>query len=48
MWVDCVSELAWSRLGMEPAELSEITVGREVFLVLLWLLSLLSPEPKRV
>jgi len=30
-WSNCVSDLAWSRLGMEPAELSEIAVDREVF-----------------
>jgi len=33
-----ISDLAWSRLGVEPAELSEIFVDREVFQVLLGLL----------
>jgi len=35
---DCISDLAWSRLGVEPAELSEIAVDREVFQDLLGLL----------
>jgi len=30
-WPDCISGLAWSRLGVEPAELSEIAENREVF-----------------
>jgi len=30
--------LAWSRLGVEPAELPEIAVDREVFQVSLWML----------
>jgi len=30
-WNDHISELAWSRLGVEPTELSEIAVDREVF-----------------
>jgi len=30
-WNDRISELAWSRLGVEPTELSEIAVDREVF-----------------
>ena len=39
-----ISDLAWSRLGVEPAELSEIAVDREVFPVILGLLPLrLSP-----
>jgi len=37
-WSNCISELAWSRLGVEPAELSEIAVDREVFQALLWML----------
>jgi len=40
-WSNCVSDLAWSRLGVEPAELSEIAVDREVQ-VLLWTLP---PQP---
>jgi len=28
---DCICDLAWSRLVVEPAELSEIDVDREVF-----------------
>ena len=39
---DYISDLAWSRLGVEPAELSEIAVDREVFYVLL---GLLPPPP---
>ena len=47
-WRDYISDLAWSRLGMEPAELSEIAVDREVFRVLLGLLPpRLSPKEKR-
>ena len=37
-WRDYISNLAWSRLGVEPTELSEIAVDREVFLVILVLL----------
>ena len=37
-WSDYISDLAWSRLGVEPAELPEITVDREVFRILLGLL----------
>ena len=38
-WSNCISDLAWSRLGVEPAtELPEIAVDREVFHVLLWML----------
>jgi len=36
-WSVCTSDLAWSRLGVEPAELWEIAVDREVFWVLLGL-----------
>jgi len=35
---DFISNLAWFRLGVEPAALSEIVVAREVFRVLLGLL----------
>jgi len=31
---DYISDLAWSRLGVEPAELSEIAENREVLRVL--------------
>jgi len=34
-WSNCISDLAWSHLGVEPAELSEIAVDCEVFQVLL-------------
>jgi len=37
-WSNCISDLAWSSLGVEPAELSEIAVDYEVFQVLLVLL----------
>ena len=37
-WRDYIYDLTWSRLGVEPAELSEIAVDREVFRVLLGLL----------
>ena len=40
-WSNYISDLAWSRLGVEPAELSEIAVDREVFRVL-WVLT---PQP---
>jgi len=47
MWRDYISDLAWSHLGVEPAELSEIAVDREVFQVPLRLLpSRLSPKEK--
>ena len=47
-WGDYTSELAWSRLGVEPSELSEIVVDRDVFPVLLVLLPLQSfPEVKQ-
>ena len=39
-WRDYISDLARYRLDVEPAELSEIAVDREVFRVLLGLLSL--------
>jgi len=32
-WSNCISDLAWSRLGVEPAELSKIAVDCEVFQV---------------
>jgi len=41
-WNDYISDLAWSRLDVEPAKLSEIAVDREVFRVLL---GLLPPRP---
>ena len=48
MTTDYTSDLAWSRLGVEPAERSEIAVDREVFQVVLGLLPLrLSPKKKR-
>jgi len=34
-WSDYISDHAWSRLGVEPAELSEIAVHREASLSLL-------------
>jgi len=34
-WNEYISDLAWSCLGVEPAQLSEIAVDREVFQVLL-------------
>jgi len=45
-WSNYNSVLAWSRLGVEPAELSEIAVDREVFGVLLGLLPSDSPQRK--
>jgi len=33
-WSGYISDLACSRLGVEPAELSEIAVDREIFRVL--------------
>ena len=41
-WRNCISDLAWSRLGAEQAELSQIAVDRDVFQILLWMLS---PQP---
>jgi len=38
-WRDYICDLAWSRLGVDPAELSEIAVDHEVFQLLLGLLS---------
>jgi len=47
-WCDCISDLAGYRLDVEPAELSEIAVDREVFRVVLGLLPpQLSPKEKR-
>jgi len=40
-WSDYISDLAWSRLGVEPAELSEMPVDCEVFQVL----GLVPPRP---
>jgi len=37
-WRDYISGLAWSRLGVDPAELSEIAIDCEVFWVVLGLL----------
>jgi len=37
-WSDYISDLAWYRLGVEPAELFEIPIDRGVFRVLLGLL----------
>jgi len=37
-WNNCISDLAWSRLGVESAKLSEIAVDREILQVLLWML----------
>jgi len=37
-WSNCISDLAWSSLGVELAELSQIAVDYEVFQVLLVLL----------
>ena len=39
-WSVCTSDLAWSRRGVEPTELSGIAVDREVFWVLLGLVPL--------
>jgi len=41
-WNNCISDLAWCRLDVEPAELLEIAVDREVFQVLL---RMLPPQP---
>ena len=47
-WGDYISDLAWSRPVVEPAELSDISVDSEVFWVLLGLPPLrLSVEEKR-
>jgi len=46
---DNISDLAWPHLGVEPAELSEIAVDREVFRAVLGLLPPRpSPGEKRV
>jgi len=42
-----ISDLAWFRLGLEPAELSEIAVDREVFQVLLGMLPPRSTLPRK-
>jgi len=47
-WCDYISDLAWSHLGVERAELSDIAVYREEFRVHLGLLpSRLSQKEKR-
>jgi len=44
-WSDYISDLVWSCIGMEPAELSEIAIDREVLWVFPGLLPLrLSPK----
>jgi len=45
-WHDYIAYLAWSGLGVEWAELSDIAKNREVFQALLWLLPLDIPESK--
>jgi len=45
-WSEYISELAWSHLGVEPAELPEIAVDCEVFRVLLGLLPQIHPREK--
>jgi len=42
-WRVCTSDLAWFRLDVEPAKLSEIAVDREVFWVLQGLVPLRPP-----
>ena len=32
-WSNCISDLAWSRFGVEQAELSKIAVDREMLQV---------------
>jgi len=44
-WSNCISDIAWSRLGVEPAKLDEIAIDREVFQVLL---RMLPPQPSLV
>jgi len=39
-WSDNTSDFDWLCLGVKPAELSDVSVGRAVFRVLLGLLSL--------
>jgi len=46
-WSDYISDLSWSRLGVESAELSEIAVDREVSRDLGLLPLRPSPEEKR-
>ena len=41
-WSDCISDISWYHLGVEPVELSEIAVDRDIFQVLL---GLLPPRP---
>jgi len=48
MWCKYISNIAWSRLGVEPAELSEIAENRNVFRVVLELLSPTQLSGKRV
>jgi len=43
---DYVSDFAWSRLGVEPEELSEIAENRKVFRVLLGMLPRDLPQRK--
>ena len=38
-WSDYISDIAWSRLGAEPTQLSDISVHREEFRALLGLLA---------
>ena len=45
-WRDYISDPVWYRLGVEPAQLSEISVDRDVFRALLGPLSRDSPERK--
>jgi len=48
-WCDCISDLALSRLGVKPAELSDIAENHEVFQDFLGLLPPRpSPEEKQV
>jgi len=47
-WSNYISDLAWFRLGVKPAKLSEIAIDLEVFQVFLWMLPLQpSLEEKR-
>jgi len=41
-WSNCISDFAWSRFGVEQAELFGIAVDREIFQVGLWMLP---PQP---
>ena len=47
MWRDYISDLAWSRLGVQPAELSEIHENCEVFRVLVLLPSFTDPPERK-